>query len=204
MNLNGVKLKAGFPSPIGRRTRGITTSALSPLCFVTQKTEAKTPQVDIHKVIPATSRGRKRFHVAARARPAHRRSAQCMTKIIVCSSDARRLAACPLRPSKPQEFVCWQLATMMPSLRDRIVECHFRAMALQKGCRSRRENPHPRRGRPVRRAPVLRPVGTRPGHYFTTALAADIDSLILFAGIHPMEFGFGSRVQTSFPKKSRK
>jgi hypothetical protein len=28
------------------------------------------------------------------------------------------------------------------------------------------------------------------GDYFAVALTADIDSLILFAGIHPMEFGF--------------
>ena len=28
------------------------------------------------------------------------------------------------------------------------------------------------------------------GDYFTAALAPDIDSLILFAGIHPIEFGF--------------
>ena len=28
------------------------------------------------------------------------------------------------------------------------------------------------------------------GDYFAAALAADIDSLILFAGIHPIEFGF--------------
>lgn len=31
------------------------------------------------------------------------------------------------------------------------------------------------------------------GDYFAVALASDIDSLILFAGIHPMEFGFPSR-----------
>ena len=37
------------------------------------------------------------------------------------------------------------------------------------------------------------------GEYFATALAADIDSLILFAGIHPMEFGFQRALAKRFP-----
>jgi hypothetical protein len=37
------------------------------------------------------------------------------------------------------------------------------------------------------------------GEYFATALAADIDSLILFAGIHPMEFGFHRALSKRFP-----
>ena len=37
------------------------------------------------------------------------------------------------------------------------------------------------------------------GDYFAAALAADIDSLILFAGIHPMEFGFHRSLAKRFP-----
>ncbi len=37
------------------------------------------------------------------------------------------------------------------------------------------------------------------GDYFAAALAADIDSLILFAGIHPMEFGFHRALSKRFP-----
>ncbi len=37
------------------------------------------------------------------------------------------------------------------------------------------------------------------GEYFATALAADIDSLILFAGIHPIEFGFHRALSKRFP-----
>ena len=37
------------------------------------------------------------------------------------------------------------------------------------------------------------------GVYFAAALAADIDSLILFAGIHPMEFGFHRALSKRFP-----
>jgi hypothetical protein len=37
------------------------------------------------------------------------------------------------------------------------------------------------------------------GDYFAAALASDIDSLILFAGIHPMEFGFHRSLSKRFP-----
>lgn len=37
------------------------------------------------------------------------------------------------------------------------------------------------------------------GDYFAAALAADIDSLILFAGIHPHEFGFHRALSKRFP-----
>ena len=37
------------------------------------------------------------------------------------------------------------------------------------------------------------------GDYFAVALAADIDSLILFAGIHPMQFGFHRALSKRFP-----
>jgi plasmid stabilization system protein ParE len=37
------------------------------------------------------------------------------------------------------------------------------------------------------------------GDYFASALAADIDSLILFAGIHPMEFGLHRALSKRFP-----
>ena len=37
------------------------------------------------------------------------------------------------------------------------------------------------------------------GDYFAAALAADIDSLILFAGIHPVEFGFYRALSKRFP-----
>ena len=37
------------------------------------------------------------------------------------------------------------------------------------------------------------------GDYFAASLAADIDSLILFAGIHPMEFGFHRMLSKRFP-----
>lgn len=37
------------------------------------------------------------------------------------------------------------------------------------------------------------------GEYFAAALAADIDSLILFAGIHPTEFGFHRALSKRFP-----
>ena len=37
------------------------------------------------------------------------------------------------------------------------------------------------------------------GDYFAAALAADIDSLILFAGIHPMEFGLHRALSKRFP-----
>jgi plasmid stabilization system protein ParE len=37
------------------------------------------------------------------------------------------------------------------------------------------------------------------GDYFAAALAADIDSLILFAGIHPMQFGFHRALSKRFP-----
>jgi len=37
------------------------------------------------------------------------------------------------------------------------------------------------------------------GDYFAAALAADIDSLILFAGIHPTEFGFHRALSKRFP-----
>ena len=37
------------------------------------------------------------------------------------------------------------------------------------------------------------------GGYFAAALAADIDSLILFAGIHPHEFGFHRALSKRFP-----
>ena len=37
------------------------------------------------------------------------------------------------------------------------------------------------------------------GDYFAAALASDIDSLILFAGIHPHEFGFHRALSKRFP-----
>ena len=37
------------------------------------------------------------------------------------------------------------------------------------------------------------------GDYFAAALAADIDSLILFAGIHSIEFGFHRALSKRFP-----
>lgn len=37
------------------------------------------------------------------------------------------------------------------------------------------------------------------GEYFATALATDIDSLILFASIHPIEFGFHRALSKRFP-----
>jgi hypothetical protein len=37
------------------------------------------------------------------------------------------------------------------------------------------------------------------GDYFIAALAADIESLILFAGIHPMHFGFHRLLSKRFP-----
>ena len=37
------------------------------------------------------------------------------------------------------------------------------------------------------------------GDYFAAALAADIDSLILFAGIHPQEFSFHRALSKRFP-----
>ncbi len=37
------------------------------------------------------------------------------------------------------------------------------------------------------------------GDYFAAALAADIDSLILFVGIHPMEFGYHRALSKRFP-----
>ena len=37
------------------------------------------------------------------------------------------------------------------------------------------------------------------GDYFVAALAADIDSLILFVGIHPMEFAFHRALSKRFP-----
>jgi len=37
------------------------------------------------------------------------------------------------------------------------------------------------------------------GDYFAAALATDIDSLILFAGIHPKEFGFHRALSKRFP-----
>ena len=37
------------------------------------------------------------------------------------------------------------------------------------------------------------------GGYFAAALAADIDSLMLFAGIHPLEFGFHRALARRFP-----
>ena len=37
------------------------------------------------------------------------------------------------------------------------------------------------------------------GEYFAAALASDIDSLILFAGIHPHEFGFHRSLSKRFP-----
>jgi hypothetical protein len=37
------------------------------------------------------------------------------------------------------------------------------------------------------------------GDYFAATLAADIDSLILHAGIHPMEFGFYRALSKRFP-----
>lgn len=37
------------------------------------------------------------------------------------------------------------------------------------------------------------------GDYFAAALAADIDSLLLFAGIHPHEFGFHRALSKRFP-----
>lgn len=37
------------------------------------------------------------------------------------------------------------------------------------------------------------------GDYFVASLISDIDSLILFAGIHPMEFGFHRALSKRFP-----
>ncbi len=37
------------------------------------------------------------------------------------------------------------------------------------------------------------------GDYFAAALAADIDSLILFVGIRPMEFGYHRALSKRFP-----
>lgn len=37
------------------------------------------------------------------------------------------------------------------------------------------------------------------GAYFAAALTSDIDSLILFAGIHPQEFGFHRALSKRFP-----
>ena len=37
------------------------------------------------------------------------------------------------------------------------------------------------------------------GAYFAATLASDIDSLILFAGIHPREFGFHRALSKRFP-----
>ena len=37
------------------------------------------------------------------------------------------------------------------------------------------------------------------GDYFAAALASDIESLILFAGIHPLEFGFHRSLSKRFP-----
>jgi hypothetical protein len=37
------------------------------------------------------------------------------------------------------------------------------------------------------------------GDYFAAALASDINSLILFAGIHPKEFGFHRSLSKRFP-----
>jgi len=37
------------------------------------------------------------------------------------------------------------------------------------------------------------------GDYFAAALASDIDSLILFAGIHPTHFGFHRALSKRFP-----
>ena len=37
------------------------------------------------------------------------------------------------------------------------------------------------------------------GDYFAAALAADIDSLILFAGIHPLAFSFHRALSKRFP-----
>jgi len=37
------------------------------------------------------------------------------------------------------------------------------------------------------------------GDYFAAALATDIDSLILFAGIHPKEFGYHRALSKRFP-----
>jgi plasmid stabilization system protein ParE len=37
------------------------------------------------------------------------------------------------------------------------------------------------------------------GDYFAAALAADIDSLVLFAGVHPKEFGFHRALSKRFP-----
>ena len=41
--------------------------------------------------------------------------------------------------------------------------------------------------------------GAGVGAYFAAALASDIDSLILFAGIHPQEFGFHRALSKRFP-----
>jgi hypothetical protein len=41
--------------------------------------------------------------------------------------------------------------------------------------------------------------GSDVGNYFAVALTADIDSLILFAGIHPMDFGFHRALSKRFP-----
>jgi hypothetical protein len=37
------------------------------------------------------------------------------------------------------------------------------------------------------------------GDYFAAALAADIESLMLYAGIHPVEFGFHRALSKRFP-----
>ncbi len=37
------------------------------------------------------------------------------------------------------------------------------------------------------------------GAYFAASLAADIDSLILFAGVHPVAFGFHRALSKRFP-----
>ena len=37
------------------------------------------------------------------------------------------------------------------------------------------------------------------GDYFAAALVADLDSLVLFAGIHPLEFGFHRALSKRFP-----
>jgi hypothetical protein len=37
------------------------------------------------------------------------------------------------------------------------------------------------------------------GDYFAAALAADLDSLVLFAGIHPLETGFHRALSKRFP-----
>jgi hypothetical protein len=37
------------------------------------------------------------------------------------------------------------------------------------------------------------------GDYFVAALVADIDSLVLFSGIHPIDFGFHRALSKRFP-----